>query len=152
MGAYEDHLRHTAQPSDPDDRETATSLTLADYEALWFADYLREYAHYEAEDDDSGIAAAYAAYIDTAVRERGSRHVTLYVHTRAAADTLLATASYTRHTYGGDSTFPMMVYHSVEDEIVSVLQEHMADELPEDARADLVADETDAETNEYGDN
>jgi hypothetical protein len=152
MGAYEDHLRHTAQPSDPDDRETATSLTLADYEALWFADYLREYAHYEAEDDDSGIAAAYAAYIDTAVRERGSSYVTLYVHTRAAADTLLATASYARHTYGGDSAFPMMVYHSVEYEIVSVVQEHMAGELPEDVEENIDAGEMVAELEERGDN
>lgn len=93
MGDYEDNLEHVAEPQAPNDRETAPSATLHDYEALWFADQLREFAHYEA-DDNGDIAIAYASYIDAKVRDEGVSNVDCYVHTDTAASILMAAVEH----------------------------------------------------------
>jgi hypothetical protein len=91
MGAYEANLRHVAEPQAPSERDKAIRTTIEDYEALWFTEALREFAHYGDHDPDaqSGVAVAYASFIDKKVRDEGKSHVTLYAHTETAASTLL---------------------------------------------------------------
>jgi len=95
MGAYENQLRHVAEPQAPTERESATSVTIEDHEALWFTDVLREFVHYgDTDGGESEIAVAYASYIDQKVRDEGVSHVDLYVHTDTAVDVLCAAMDY----------------------------------------------------------
>jgi hypothetical protein len=88
---YEDNLRHVAEPAAPSGRKRAVSATVPDYEALWMAEALREYAHYGDHPTEShqDIAIAYVEYIDRQVRDNERRHVSVYAHTDVAADTLM---------------------------------------------------------------
>lgn len=96
MGAYEDHLRHVAEPQAPSEKEKAVSTTIEDHAALWLGEHLREFAHYGSHQPthQEGIAAAYASYIDKKVRDLGQRYVTLYVHTEPAVETLIDALYY----------------------------------------------------------
>jgi len=95
MAAYEEQLRHVAEPQAPTERESATSVTIEDYEALWFTDVLREFAHYgDTEGTESKTAVAYASYIDQKIRGEGASQVALYVHTDEAQTTLLKALDY----------------------------------------------------------
>lgn len=122
MGAYEEHLRHVAEPQAPSEREKAVSTTLDDYEALWFTDHLRDYAYYADHDDgpNGGIAVAYASYIDQTVRKQAENHVTLYVHTRPAAETLVEAVEYAASDVDFDA-FPTVLYLSVSNAVHAVL-------------------------------
>lgn len=88
---YEDNLRHVAEPAAPSGRKKAVSATVPDYDALWLAEALREYAHYgdHPEANHRDIAVAYVEFIDKKVRDQERRHVTVYAHTDEAADTLM---------------------------------------------------------------
>lgn len=114
MGAYEEVLDHIAEPASPSGRAEAESITLEDYEALWFAEQLREYAHYgDASDVQSDIAIGYTAYINTQVRENEQRHVDIYTHTAQARSTLWNARSYAFENKG--RRFPLVVYESIGD-------------------------------------
>lgn len=93
MGAmtYNENLRHVAEPAAPAERREAVSASVSDFEALWLAEALRDYAHYgdHPAENHASIARAYAEYIDRQVRENERKHVTLYAHTDDAADTLM---------------------------------------------------------------
>lgn len=88
---YDDNLRHIAEPAAPSGRKQAVSATVPDYDALWLAEALREYAHYGDHPDERHreIAVSYVEFIDRKVRDQERRHVTLYAHTDVAADTLM---------------------------------------------------------------
>lgn len=88
---YNENLRHVAEPASPNERREAVSTSITDFEALWLAEALRDYAHYGEHPQEShvGIAVAYAEYIDRQVRENGLRHISLYAHTDEAAETLM---------------------------------------------------------------
>ena len=93
MGAmtYNENLRHVAEPAAPTERREAVSATVSDFEALWLAEALRDYAHYgdHPAESHATIARAYAEYIDRQVRDNERKHVSLYAHTDEAADTLM---------------------------------------------------------------
>lgn len=94
-GAYEENLRHIAEPAASSEREKAVSTTVEDHIALWFTDVLREWAHYESEDEEArGIAVGLASFIDKKVRDQGESYVTLYAHTEKAVDTIEEAAMY----------------------------------------------------------
>jgi len=103
MGAYQDNLRHIAEPSSPSERDTAQSVQLFCYDALWFAEQLRDYAHYEASDPNRGIAVGLASYIDKVIRDRGESHVDLYLHTDDAVETVESAWSYAVKNTSPDS-------------------------------------------------
>lgn len=88
---YNENLRHVAEPAAPAERREAVSASMPDFEALWLAEALRDYAHYgdHPSSDHPDIANAYAEYIDRQVRENEHKHVALYAHTEEAADTLM---------------------------------------------------------------
>lgn len=87
MGDYQENLRHIAEPGSPSEREEADKIVLEDYQALWFAGQLREYAHYGESKDRGRIAAGAAEYIDKKVREQECSQVSLYAHTKKAMET-----------------------------------------------------------------
>lgn len=115
--AYEDNLRHVVEPASPSERGQATGMTIEDYEALWLSDVLREHAHYNEHDhgDESGIAVAYASYIDQKVRAEGHSYVTLYAHTDAAIETLVNAILEYRAEHSSD--LPRGLYSTVEREV-----------------------------------
>jgi hypothetical protein len=88
MGAYEDNLRHIAEPAAPSERDKATTVTLDDWVALWFAEVLREYAHYVADEPHDGIAVGLASHIDKKVRDHGKSYVPIYAHTNEAVEAI----------------------------------------------------------------
>lgn len=128
MGAYQDNLRHVAEPQAPSERDKAVSTTIEDYEALWFTEALREFAHYGEHDPESqsGIAVAYASFIDQKVREEGRSHVTLYAHTKAAASTLMDALYYYIPDEDRSGT-PMVVVRSIEESTAEALAHYIED-------------------------
>jgi len=85
MGVNENVLEHIAEPADPSERASATSVALEDWEALRLARALEEHGHYEVSGEESDIALGAATYLQERVREHGFRDVRLYVHTDTAA-------------------------------------------------------------------
>lgn len=84
---YADNLYHMAEPATPDERDAAVHVSLADYQALYLAEMLREWAGYHAPtDDQSSIAHGYAEYIDSQVRENERVDVKIYAHTTKASE------------------------------------------------------------------
>jgi hypothetical protein len=114
--AYENQLRHVAEPQAPSERQKAPSASLRDYEGLWVADVLREHAHYgdHDHDDESEIAVAYASFIDQKIRDEGKKHVDLYAHTNAAVETLLNAIISYRAENGTSADFPTVLYDGIE--------------------------------------
>jgi hypothetical protein len=114
--AYEDNLRHVAEPQAPSEREKAPSSSLQDYEALWLADVLREHAHYgdHNHDTEPDIAVAYASFIDQKIRAEGKKHVNLYAHTDVAVETLVSAILQYRANNADDESFPMALYTGIE--------------------------------------
>jgi hypothetical protein len=133
MSAYEDQLRHVAEPAAPSERRKAVTATLADYQALWLTDVLREYSHYGDHDynDEGAIAIAYASYIDAKVRDEGRSHVDLYAHTDVAVETLLNAILTHRADAGGDTDFPLTVYTAIENEFANAFIESEEGPSPE---------------------
>lgn len=94
MDNYEANLEHMAEPADPNDRgmdSESLSIEFADYIALYLAEVLDEYGHYEADSEGEGICKGYAEYIRDRVRnaEGRSAYVRLYFHTEEAVQTVL---------------------------------------------------------------
>jgi len=120
-GAYERNLRHVAEPAAPSEREKAISASIEDHEALWLSPILREHAHYgdHDHDDESGIAVAYASYIDQKVRGEGLSWVELYAHTEQAIETLVNAILQYRWDNFSDDDFPIRLYNRIEDEFAS---------------------------------
>jgi hypothetical protein len=133
MSAYEEQLRHVAEPAAPSERRKAVTATIEDYHALWLTDVLRDYAHYGDHDydDEGAIAVAYASYIDAKVRDEGRSYVDLYAHTDVAVETLLNAILTTRADAGGDADFPITVYQAVENEFANAFIETADGASPE---------------------
>lgn len=86
QGVYEDNLRHYARPSS--EREAKNEgRALSDYEALYLAEMLHEWAEYLTEPDDlADVARGYVEYIRRRTSQSGGyRQVKLYAHTPKAA-------------------------------------------------------------------
>lgn len=131
MGAYQSNLEHIAEPQTPQQRADAESVTIQDYEALWFSDALRDFAHYgeHDHDDQSGIAVGLASFIDKKVRDEGVSHVTLYTHTDVAGETLLdALYHYRERT----EDTPMDVFRSLEDAFATLFAAYLTEDLMEE--------------------
>lgn len=130
MSDYQDNLRYVAEPQTPSDRDKVVSTTVEDFEALWFSDGLREFAHYGDHDDEdqSGIAMAYASYIDNKVREQGQSHVTLYVHERLAAETLMEALDYYIPDLGSGEDYPTAVFLSLEASFSELLSYYVEED------------------------
>lgn len=87
---YSDNLRHMAEPATPDERDRAVSVSLEDYQALYLATMLREWAHYHAPGEkQASIARGYVEYINHQVRERGQKTIEIYAHTPLAAEVVI---------------------------------------------------------------
>lgn len=89
-GVYEDNLRHYARPSN--DREAkAEGEALNDYEALYLAEILHEWAEYLASDEKlADIARGYVEFIRRRQQETGGyRQLKLYAHTPEAGHVLM---------------------------------------------------------------
>lgn len=89
------HLQHMRQPDTPTARETAPSIHLDDFEALYLRRALLEHARY----DRSELAEAYAQYLDTQIRDNKKEHCDVYAHTQEAVDTLLTALGRTSMGY-----------------------------------------------------
>lgn len=126
MGAYEENLRHLAEPGSPSEATEAVSISLEDYEALWFTEALREFEHYgdKREDEQDGIALGYASYIDKKVRDQGASHVDLFVHTELAGNTLMDALYDHIPETGKRDQYPIRVFRSLEDTIASMMGEN----------------------------
>jgi hypothetical protein len=153
MSAYEDQLRHVAEPAAPSERRKAVTATIEDYQALWLTDVLREYSYYGDHDydDEDDIATAYASYIDAKVRDEGRSYVDLYAHTDVAIETLLNAILTRRADAGGDADFPMTVYRAIENEFANAFIETEEGPSPEspkvielDGERTVVFDEAEA--------
>lgn len=132
MGAYQDNLRHVAEPQAPSERDKAVSTTVEDFEALWFTDALREFAHYGDHDHESqsGIAVAYASFIDQKVREQGKSYVTLYAHTEVAAETLMDALYHDCPDDVDDrGDYPMVVFRALEESFAEAFAHYVDDEM-----------------------
>lgn len=127
MGAYENNLRHVAEPASPDERERAVSTTIRDYEALFLTEVLREFAHYGDHDDErqGGIAVAYAAYIDKQVRANARSYIDLYAHTDVAAETLLDALYEHCPPLDERDDYPMTLFRSMEDSFAVMLAHYI---------------------------
>ena len=91
---YRAALDHIVRPENPAERREATSITIEDWEALSLIDDLHEFGRStDLTATENTIALGYAEYINKVVREEGSRHVTLYVHTNLAESLLLGLLS-----------------------------------------------------------
>lgn len=147
MGAYEDQLRHVAEPQSPSERTKAVSTTIEDHEALWFTEALREFAHYgDTEGDQGGIAVGYASFIDQKVRDEGKSYVTLYAHTEEAASTLLdALYDYIPEPKKRDDT-PMTIVRTLEGSFAEAFAHYVDDpetpDAPEPQVAEIDGEET----------
>lgn len=86
-GVYEDNLRHYARPATEGERADANSETLVDYEALYLAEILHEWAEYICDAEDlADVARGYVEFIRRKQSESGGyRQVTLYAHTPQSA-------------------------------------------------------------------
>lgn len=135
MGAYEETLRHIAEPQAPSDRETAVGATIHDYEALFFAEALREFAHYGESDhnDVPEIAVGYASHIDVKVRDEAEHYVTLYAHTRVAAETLLDALYHHIPESGKRGGYPMAVFRSLEESFAEVFAHYVDGADPQES-------------------
>lgn len=136
MGAYEDNLRHVAEPASPTERRKAVSVSIEDHTALWFTDVLREYAHYgdHEDDDQEGIAVAYASYIDTKVRDEGQSHVPLYAHTQLAAETLMDALYYhVPDDIEDRRDYPMVLFTEAEGSAAEAFSHYVDDPEAPDA-------------------
>lgn len=89
-GVYEDNLRHYARPSSEREAKEEGGA-LQDYEALYLAEMLHEWAAYLADDEDlADIARGYVEFIRRRNDQTGGyRQVRLYAHTNDAAEVLL---------------------------------------------------------------
>jgi len=85
---YRDNLRHVIRPDKPREREESPKAGLADFEALYLAHLLRDYAAYDAPGHHRGIAWAYVEYIDMVVRDEGRSTVVVYAQTHDAFEVL----------------------------------------------------------------
>lgn len=93
MNNYEQNLDVMAEPSDPRDRRDANFIEFADWEALYMAEILDEYGHYEAESDRrKAIAKGYAEYLRDRVRSADGRttHIKAYFHKTEGVNVFLA--------------------------------------------------------------
>lgn len=87
---YRENLRHVVRPEERNERQASPSFTLADYEALYLRQCLREYAAYEAPSQrKASIAWAYAEYADMCVRDERRSEVAFYAHTTDAYEVLV---------------------------------------------------------------
>lgn len=139
MGAYQENLRHVAEPAAPSERDKAVSTSVKDYAALWFTEPLREFAHYGDPDDErqSEIAVAYTSYIDAKVRDEGKQFVEIYAHTKLAADTLLD-ALYD-HVPDDRDQYPLTTFRYLEEsfaETVAPYLDHSELDNPGDPAVD----------------
>lgn len=97
---YSDNLRHMAEPATPEGRATAVSVTLEDYQALYYASILREWSAYHADEEKrESIAKGYVEYIDKQVRDNDAKGVELYAHTEEAAETHMIALEEWNHAY-----------------------------------------------------
>lgn len=91
METFTTVLNHVAEPQTIDGRDDATHTTLSDYQALWFAEALIEYANYgdHKKAVQADIAKGYVEFINKKIRDEGRRNVNLYTHTDLAIETLM---------------------------------------------------------------
>lgn len=116
---YDQNLRHMAEPSKPSERRDTPSVTLADYEALYYANILREYGEYETGiGEERSIALGYVEYINQQVRERESSTVDFYAHTKTAANVLGEALMYADRAYVND------IFGEIEDEVQEFVLEN----------------------------
>jgi hypothetical protein len=132
MGAYEDNLRHVAEPASPSERDKAVSTTIEDHEALWFTEALREFAHY-GDTDNGEVAVAYASFIDKKVRDEGKSYVTLYAHTETAAETLMDALYHHIPEPGSRDDTPMTLVTTLEDAFAEAFAHYVDDPETPDA-------------------
>lgn len=111
MEHYEQELRHVARPDSDYERSVTPKAPLADYEALYLARLLRDYAAYNAAEDQRNIAWAYAEYIDMVVRDEGRSAVVIYAHTPLAHYVL---EQAVLSTNGGETQLQQSVRQSID--------------------------------------
>jgi len=100
MPNYESVLRHIGEPQRPSERNDTVSVLCDDYESLWFAKQLEEYAGYGVEGGttEESIVLGYSEYIDQKVRVEKKSTVRLYVHTSMAASVLIDALHHNKGT------------------------------------------------------
>lgn len=92
MDNYTSNLDVMAEPASPAERRDANFIEFSDYIALYLAEVLDEYGHYEADDDRTeSIAKGYAEYLRDSVRSADGRmcHVKAYFHDSDGVQVLL---------------------------------------------------------------
>lgn len=129
---YQRNLRHMAQPATPDERREAVSATLSDYEALYLASMLREWASYHAESDtDASIAQGYVEHINQQVRDRRQADVTLYAHTKDAAEVLCTATVEWYHHYSGTDEINEGLVDAIDEATGEIIGRHDAETIAE---------------------
>lgn len=87
---YRNVLRHVVRPEERHDRQDSDSVGLSNWEALAFVEAFREYAAYNAPDEEhETIALAYIEYIHMCVHDERASQVKLYAHTDEAKRVIL---------------------------------------------------------------
>lgn len=82
---YRENLRHVVRPDEPSQRRESSSIKLRDYEGLYLAEHLREYAEYEETDEElDAIARSIIEYVEMCVRDEDRTVFDLYLHTSEA--------------------------------------------------------------------
>jgi hypothetical protein len=91
MDNYHECLSHMAEPSAPSEREDAVFVQYTDYDALYLAEVLDEYGHWEASGLDAAIAKGYAEYLRDRVRNTSGRssRVRVYFHSEKSVEVFL---------------------------------------------------------------
>lgn len=115
-GVYDENLRHYARPIN--DREAqAEGETLNDYEALYLAEILHEWAEYLVEQHQrADVARGYVEYIRRRQQETGGyRQVKLYAHTPLAAHTLERAVEDWGDIHEGDPSYHPSLIRRVRD-------------------------------------
>lgn len=120
MDNYRRNLDVMAEPSDPKERPKANFVEFSDWTALYLAQVLDEYGHYEAETErEESIAKGYAEYIRDRVRSYDGRamHVKVYFHDSVGTDVFLEALDY----------FPSSGRIDVEPNIIDSVYDYVAE-------------------------
>lgn len=129
---YNENLRHMAEPATPDERERAVSISLEDYQALYLASMLREWAAYHAPDDEqASIAKGYVEFIDKQVRDQDEYVANLYAHTRLASEVITDAIYDYHHAYR--EQVPSDVFKTLEETIIDLWAGQHAEQVNKDA-------------------
>lgn len=139
MTAYENNLEHVAEPATPSQREEADFINIRDYEALWFAEVLQEFAYYGDSGELEEIAVAYTDFIEKKVRDEWRSHVSLYAHTDDAIDTLEFALMYAEDNM--KDSMPVDLYLNVSLEIGQNLDDDYIETEPSGDLRDADLDE-----------